>query len=30
VPVPFAPPLEDALKVDTAKIVAAAEALMRA
>ncbi|MGX9963086.1 alpha-ketoacid dehydrogenase subunit beta [Roseomonas sp. F4] len=29
VPVPFAPPLEDALKVDTAKIVAAAEALMR-
>ncbi len=30
VPVPFAPPLEDALKVDTAKVVAAAEALMRA
>ena len=29
VPVPFAPPLEDALKVDTAKIVAAAEALAR-
>ncbi len=29
VPVPFAPPLEDALKPDTAKIVAAAEALMR-
>ncbi len=29
VPVPFAPPLEDALKVDTAKVVAAAEALMR-
>ncbi|NKC30599.1 alpha-ketoacid dehydrogenase subunit beta [Falsiroseomonas selenitidurans] len=29
VPVPFAPPLEDQLKVDTAKIVAAAEALMR-
>jgi pyruvate dehydrogenase E1 component beta subunit len=29
VPVPFAPPLEEALKVDTAKIVAAAEALMR-
>ncbi|WP_203076218.1 alpha-ketoacid dehydrogenase subunit beta [Falsiroseomonas ponticola] len=29
VPVPFAPPLEDALKPDTAKIVAAAEALAR-
>ncbi|WP_439597067.1 alpha-ketoacid dehydrogenase subunit beta [Falsiroseomonas sp.] len=29
VPVPFAPPLEDALKVDTAKVVAAAEALVR-
>ncbi|WP_439548166.1 alpha-ketoacid dehydrogenase subunit beta [Falsiroseomonas sp.] len=29
VPVPFAPPLEDALKPDTAKIVAAAEALVR-
>lgn len=29
VPVPFAPPLEDALKVDTAKIVAAAEALLQ-
>jgi pyruvate dehydrogenase E1 component beta subunit len=28
VPVPFAPPLEDALKVDTAKIVAAAEAVI--
>ncbi len=28
VPVPFAPPLEDALKPDTAKVVAAAEALM--
>ncbi|MBU8541262.1 alpha-ketoacid dehydrogenase subunit beta [Falsiroseomonas tokyonensis] len=30
VPVPFAPPLEDALKVDAAKVVAAAEALVRA
>jgi pyruvate/2-oxoglutarate/acetoin dehydrogenase E1 component len=29
VPVPFAPPLEDALKPDTAKIVAVAEALVR-
>lgn len=29
VPVPFAPPLEDALKPDAAKIVAAATALMR-
>ncbi len=28
VPVPFAPPLEDALKPDAAKVVAAAEALM--
>jgi pyruvate dehydrogenase E1 component beta subunit len=30
VPVPFAPPLEDALKPDVAKVVAAAEALLRA
>ncbi len=29
VPVPFAPPLEDALKPDAAKVVAAAEALLR-
>ncbi len=29
VPVPFAPPLEDALKPDTAKIVGVAEALVR-
>ena len=29
VPVPFAPPLEDALKPDTAKVVAAAEMLVR-
>ncbi|MGG5808022.1 alpha-ketoacid dehydrogenase subunit beta [Falsiroseomonas sp. CW058] len=29
VPVPFAPPLEDALKPDAAKVVAAAEALAR-
>jgi pyruvate dehydrogenase E1 component beta subunit len=29
VPVPFAPPLEDALKPDVAKVVAAAEALLR-
>jgi len=30
VPIPFAPPLEDALKPDAAKVVAAAEALMAA
>jgi pyruvate dehydrogenase E1 component beta subunit len=30
VPVPFAPPLEDALKPDADKVVAAAERLMRA
>jgi pyruvate dehydrogenase E1 component beta subunit len=30
VPVPFSPPLEDALKPDAAKVVAAAEAMMRA
>jgi pyruvate/2-oxoglutarate/acetoin dehydrogenase E1 component len=30
VPVPFAPPLEDALKPDATKVVAAAEALLRA
>jgi acetoin:2,6-dichlorophenolindophenol oxidoreductase subunit beta len=28
VPVPFAPPLEEALKPDAAKVVAAAEALL--
>jgi pyruvate dehydrogenase E1 component beta subunit len=30
VPVPFAPPLEDALKPDAAKVVTAATALLRA
>jgi hypothetical protein len=29
VPVPFAPPLEEALKPDAMKVVAAAEALLR-
>jgi pyruvate dehydrogenase E1 component beta subunit len=29
VPVPFAPPLEDALKPDAEKVVAAAERLLR-